>query len=60
MSNRWNYQVVEVKTGWMGGFKAEALQEELNKHGKLGWELVNIIHTMPSVPSPILVFKREG
>ncbi len=59
MSYRWNYQVVEVKPTLLGGHKAEALQEELNRHGKLGWELVNII--VPSAASPaLLVFKRAA
>lgn len=60
MSHRWSYQVVEVKTGLMGGIKTDVLQEELNKQGKLGWELVNIIHATPTVSSPLLVFKKEA
>ncbi|MEL1265262.1 DUF4177 domain-containing protein [Pseudoxanthomonas putridarboris] len=60
MSNRWSYQVVEMKARMMGGIKTDALQEELNKQGKLGWELVNIIHATPSITSPVLVFKKEA
>lgn len=59
MSKQWKYLVVEVKTGMMGGFKMEALQEELDKHGKLGWELVNVVHATPNITSPTLVFKKE-
>ena len=43
MSRQWKYLVVELKTGLMGGFKLEALQEELDKHGRAGWELVNVV-----------------
>ena len=60
MSRTWKYLVVEVKTGLMGGFKLEALQEELDKHGRAGWELVNIVHATPTVSSPTLVFKKEA
>ena len=43
MSKRWTYQVIEVKPGLMGGLKHEELQNELNRQGAQGWELVNII-----------------
>lgn len=58
MSTRWTYLVVEVKTGLMGGFKQDALKDELDKHGKQGWELVNILHAYPTVSSPTLIFKK--
>lgn len=60
MSRNWKYLVVEVKTGLMGGFKLETLQEELDKHGRAGWELVNIVHATPTVSSPTLIFKKES
>ena len=59
MSKKWNYLVIEVKTGLMGGFKHDALQAELDKHGKAGWELVNLVHATPTISSPTLVFKKE-
>ena len=37
----------------------DALQEELNKQGKLGWELVNVVHAFPTMSSPTLIFKKE-
>lgn len=58
MSKRWQYQVVEVKPGMMGGVKTERIQEELNRAGVQGWELVNIAFSSPWTPA-ILVFKRE-
>lgn len=60
MSKSWKYLVVEVKTGLMGGFKQEALQEELDKQGRAGWELVNVVHATPTVSSPTLIFKKEA
>ncbi|WP_083487690.1 DUF4177 domain-containing protein [Pseudoxanthomonas dokdonensis] len=58
MSKRWEYQVIEVKPGMLGGFRADAIQEELTRHGKLGWELVNLVsHPMQM---SLLVFKREA
>jgi len=59
MSKQWKYLVIEVKTGLMGGFRHEALQEELDKQGRLGWELVNVVHATPTISSPTLVFKKE-
>ncbi|MFO7338701.1 MAG: DUF4177 domain-containing protein [Lysobacteraceae bacterium] len=59
-TQQWRYLVVEVKTGLLGSFKVEQLQEELDRHGRQGWELVNIIHATPTVASPTLVFKRPA
>ena len=59
MSTRWSYLVVELKTGLMGGFKVDALQEELDRQGRAGWELVNVVHATPTVSSPTLIFKKE-
>ncbi len=60
MSKQWKYLVVKVKTGMLGDFKAEAMQEELDRQGRLGWELVNVVHATPSISSPTLVFKKEA
>ena len=59
MSKRWQYLVVEVKTTMMGSFKTDTLRDELDKHGKLGWELVNVVHAYPTLSSPTLIFKKE-
>ena len=59
-STKWKYQVIELKTGLMGGFKLETLQEELDKQGRNGWELVNVVHATPTVSSPTLIFKKEA
>lgn len=60
MSKRWNYLVIEAKTSLMGSFKTDVLQEELDRHGRAGWELVNVVHAMPTVSSPTLIFKKEA
>lgn len=54
---RWSYLAVEVATSLMGGLKTNLLQEELTRHGNLGWELVNVIVATPVKPV-VLVFKR--
>jgi hypothetical protein len=54
---RWSYLTVEVKPTLMGGLKTDLIQEELTKHGNLGWELVNVIVPAPML-SMLLVFKR--
>ena len=58
MSTQWKYLVVGLKTTLMGSFKAETLQEELDKQGRLGWELVNVVHATPTISTPTLVFKK--
>ena len=60
MSKRWSYLVIEAKTSLMGSFKTDVLQEELDRHGRAGWELVNVVHAMPTVSSPTLIFKKEA
>ena len=35
------------------------LQEELDRQGRAGWELVNVVHATPTVSSPTLIFKKE-
>ncbi|KAF1702461.1 DUF4177 domain-containing protein [Pseudoxanthomonas suwonensis] len=59
-TTQWKYLVVEVKTTMLGSFRLEQLQEELDKHGRLGWELVNMVHATPTVSSPTLLFKRPA
>lgn len=54
---RWSYLTAEVKPGLMGGFKPDALQHELTRHGNLGWELVQLIVSSPLAPA-VMVFKR--
>ena len=60
MNKKWNYLVIELKTGLMGGFKLETLQEELDRQGRSGWDLVNVVHATPTVSSPTLIFKKEA
>ncbi|MFP7723673.1 DUF4177 domain-containing protein [Lysobacter sp. A3-1-A15] len=58
MSERWMYEVVEIKPGLMGGFKTEVVQEALNTRGRLGWELVNLV-VSPAMPA-LAVFKKPA
>lgn len=57
MSKRWSYLTVEVKPPWTG-LKSDDLQTELNRHGQLGWELVNVLQTQP-MGVAVLLFKKE-
>ena len=45
-NDRWNYQVVEVKPGFMG-FSRDAVQEKLVQLGLQGWELVSVVQPHP-------------
>jgi hypothetical protein len=59
MSKRWNYQTIEIKTGLLNNRPSvDAIQQELTRHGNLGWELVNIV-ALPMSPA-LLVFKKEA
>jgi hypothetical protein len=41
-NERWAYQVIELKPGFMG-LKSADMQAELNRLGAQGWELVGTI-----------------
>jgi hypothetical protein len=41
-NERFAYQVVDVKANLLGGMKPQTLQEELNRLGAQGWELVSV------------------
>jgi hypothetical protein len=61
MSQRWSYQVIEIKPGfinWTGRIAADTIQTELNKQGTLGWELVQVIHSGHGLHPAQLIFKR--
>jgi hypothetical protein len=58
-TQRWKYLVVTIKAGWTGRVSDERLQDELNSHGSLGWQLVTIVSAQ-SGWSLKLVFKRES
>lgn len=61
MSNRWHYLTVEVPTSVWGSPKRDALQEDLDRRGREGWELVSIVPTSPHTGSkPLLIFKKAG
>lgn len=61
MSKRWTYLTIEIKRGitWTGTIQREKMQEELNRHGAQGWELVNVVMPTNLTP-PVLVFKKEA
>lgn len=59
MSKRWNYLVTEVDPSWLGAVKTQKVQEELNRQGALGWELVNIVISHAGMAPSVLVFKKE-
>lgn len=57
MSKRWSYFTVELQPSWTG-LKPDEMQAELNRHGQLGWELVNVLQTQP-MGVALLIFKKE-
>ncbi|MEJ1096578.1 MULTISPECIES: DUF4177 domain-containing protein [unclassified Pseudoxanthomonas] len=58
MSKRWSHKVIEVSYKLFGGKLNDRVQEELDKMGSQGWELVSA--TSGHDYSVRLFFKREG
>lgn len=58
MSKRWSYLTVEVKPS-RTGLKPEDMQTELDRHGQLGWEPVNVLPTRP-IGVAVLIFEKEA
>jgi hypothetical protein len=54
-SDRWSYQVVEVKSFF--GAKVSAVQERLTQLGLQGWELVSVLQTHPFKPVQLFLKK---
>lgn len=59
MSTRWKHHVVEIKPDVWGRMKPETIQEQIDKAGAQGWELVNVI-SMGLAMSMYAFFKKEA
>lgn len=46
---RFTYQVVEIKPRFLG-LKTQQIQDELNRLGSAGWELVSAVQSNPLHP----------
>lgn len=55
-SDRWSYQVVEVKATFMGKTR-ESVQEKLTQLGLQGWELVSAIQ--PQRFAPVQLYLKK-
>jgi hypothetical protein len=55
-SDRWNYQVVEVKASFLGATR-DAVQERLNQLGLQGWELVSAVQSQRFAPVQLYLKK---
>ena len=60
MNNRWRYLVAVVKPSFWGTVKEQQLQEELDRQGSQGWELVQVISNPHGWGNTQLVFKKPG
>jgi hypothetical protein len=45
--NQWTYQVIEIVPRMLGPAVSERLQEELDRLGADGWELVSLMPVTP-------------
>lgn len=59
MSERWSYKVLELKLKLFGGSTSTRLEDELNRLGKQGWELVSVNQTNSLEPIRC-VLKKEN
>ena len=55
-SDRWTYQVVEVKPGFLGRTR-DAAQEKLTQLGLQGWELVAVVQPQRFAPLQLYLKK---
>lgn len=58
MSKRWSHKIVEVSFSLFGSKLSERIQQELDKLGALGWELVAVNQTS-AADVVRLYFKKE-
>ncbi len=57
-NDRWQYQVVDMKAGtWSMSLRPEQVQDQLNKLGQIGWELVQVTQISTTVR---LFLKRQA
>jgi len=56
-SDRWSYQVVEVKATFMGKTR-ESAQEKLTQLGLQGWELVSALQ--PQRFAPVQLYLKKA
>ena len=57
MGKKWEYKLVNWEPGWFSDGNARAVEEQLNKQGGEGWELVKFDWTILDVSCRML-FKR--
>ena len=58
MNKQWTYEVVELTPNMMGPPMSERIREELDRLGRLGWELVSTAQLTP-FDHVRLVLKKE-
>lgn len=49
-NERFSYQVIEIKPAFWGGNKTLQVQDELNRLGQQGWQLVSAVQSNPMHP----------
>jgi hypothetical protein len=56
ISDRWSYQVVEIRPGFLGSTR-NAAQEKLTQLGLQGWELVAVVQPQRFAPLQLYLKK---
>ena len=57
MSQRWEYNIVNMPTNLWGTVNDKQLAEQFAQLGRQGWELVSF-NANPMTGSPLAIFKR--
>lgn len=60
MSDRWTYEIVEVKSKTWGGLDRAHALAEFDKMGRLGWEMVSFTPPLTGMSAGYAVFKKKG
>lgn len=60
MSDRWQYEILEVKSKTWGGFDRAQAMSEFDRLGRMGWEMVNFTPPLTGMSHGIAVFKKKG
>lgn len=58
MNDRWQYKIVEIPYRMFSAKQSERAQEQLDRHGQMGWELVSTVQTTSFEPIRLFMKKR--
>ncbi|SIQ04200.1 DUF4177 domain-containing protein [Solilutibacter tolerans] len=60
MSDRWQYEIIEVKAKLWGNFDLAQAMTEFDRMGRQGWEMVSFTPPLAGMTAGFAVFKKRG